>query len=100
MNILVSGASRGIGYATVKKLASSGHSVIGTARSKGQLEKLQAEDPAHIKTYPADLTDEQSVQSLAVYVEESFSGVDILVNNAGALINKPFKELEISDWKR
>ncbi|MDX1617196.1 MAG: SDR family oxidoreductase [Balneolaceae bacterium] len=100
MNIIVTGASRGIGYETVKRLARDGHTVIGTARSQRPLEQLKAESPDRIDVHPADLTDENSLNALIGYIADSISGVDVLVNNAGSLINKPFEKLKIGEWQK
>lgn len=99
MNIIVTGASRGIGYATVKELASKGHAVLGTARSRDLLDKLEQEVPDKITTYPADLTDAESVSRLSSQISTTFAKVNVLINNAGGLINKSFEELSIDDWK-
>lgn len=100
MNIIVTGASRGIGYATVKNLATAGHSVFGTARSKDLLKQLEKEVPAKINTFSCDLTDEDSVSQLASQISNTFAKVDVLINNAGGLVNKPFTELSMSDWEK
>lgn len=99
MNIIVTGASRGIGYQTAKRLAIEGHSVIGTARSVQPLQKLKNKVPAKIHVFPADLTDDERVAELVEFVKNTFSKVHVLVNNAGGLINKPFEELELGEWK-
>lgn len=100
MNIIVTGASRGIGYETVIKLAEQGHTVIGTARSTEQLNQLQQKNPAQIHTFPADLTDQESISELSEQVKDTFPHVDVLVNNAGVLVNKAFEELTIEEWKK
>ncbi|MFH5833057.1 SDR family NAD(P)-dependent oxidoreductase [Halalkalibaculum sp. DA3122] len=100
MNIVVTGASRGIGYATVKELATAGHSVIGTARSAEPLTQLAQEVPGKISTFTADLTDEESVDHLSEQITSTFAGVDVLINNAGGLVNRSFEELTIHDWQK
>ncbi|MDR8393320.1 SDR family oxidoreductase [Aliifodinibius sp. S!AR15-10] len=99
MNIVVTGASRGIGYATVKTLATEGHSVVGTARSEDLLNTLEQEVPHKINTFVADLTDDESVDQLSSHISSTFAKVDVLVNNAGGLINKPFEELTMDEWQ-
>jgi len=100
MNIIVTGASRGIGYETAKQLAGDGHTVIGTARSTDRLESLQQEVPEQIHTCPADLTDRESLDTLITFISDTVEAVDGLVNNAGSLVNKPFEELEMDEWRR
>ena len=96
---IVTGASRGIGFQVCQQLAKQGHQVIAVARSQKPLQKLQQSHSSKIEALPTDLTDEQAVQKLVSYVSSTFEGVDILVNNAGALINKPFSELSLDDWR-
>ncbi|MDX1618887.1 MAG: SDR family NAD(P)-dependent oxidoreductase, partial [Balneolaceae bacterium] len=76
MNILVTGASRGIGYQTAKLLAQNGHSVIGTARSENALDALKKESPARIFVSPADLTADESVSELCEFVTKTFTKLD------------------------
>ncbi len=100
MNILITGASRGIGYETAKQLAEEGHAVFGTARSKNLLNNLEQEVPGKITTLPADLTDDESVSRLSSKISTTFAKVNVLINNAGGLINKPFEELTMEDWEK
>lgn len=96
---VITGASRGIGYEVCQKLADEGHHTIAVARSKNRLKKLVKTNEQFIHSIPTDLTDEKAVNSLVNKIKSQFQHVDILINNAGALINKPFKELSLADWR-
>lgn len=96
---IVTGASRGIGYEICKQLAAKGHQVIAVARSVSPLKELENHAPDFITAVPTDLTETDDVQQLAKHIKENQAGVDILINNAGALINKPFTELTLEDWR-
>jgi NAD(P)-dependent dehydrogenase (short-subunit alcohol dehydrogenase family) len=101
MNVIVTGASRGIGYEVVKKLVSAGdHHVIALSRNLHRLKQLEEEclkqNPAgQVTVQKLDLRDQQFGQTLLPVVSDVFNKVDVLINNAGHLINKPF--IEFSD---
>src|SRR5690625_2674778 len=97
--IIVTGASRGIGFEVCKQLADRGHQVVAVARSAEPLQNLQQQYPSLIYDMPADLTGKNDIRQLVRTVSSEFEGVDILINNAGALINKPFEELTMEDWQ-
>ena len=77
---LVTGASSGIGAATVKALVADGYTVIATARRKDRLEGLALEISG-VTIFPADLTIASEVDALANYCEDK--NVELLVNCAG-----------------
>ena len=77
---VVTGASSGIGAATVRALVSDGYSVIATARRKDRLEEL-VKAQRGIEIFAADLTVQGDVDALAAFVASR--GVDVLVNCAG-----------------
>lgn len=97
--IVVTGASRGIGYKTCQQLAKREHRIIAVARSAEALQKLQRSSPSFIHSIPADLTSEDAVGQLVRTVASEYNGIDALINNAGALINKPFEHLSLDDWR-
>jgi 3-oxoacyl-[acyl-carrier protein] reductase len=99
MNIIVTGASRGIGFEIVKQLSSlKGNYIIAIARNTESLQKLCQELPvgkneSFLYPFAADLNKKGFEKSVREYVLNRFNKIDILINNAGTLVNKPFDEL-------
>jgi NADP-dependent 3-hydroxy acid dehydrogenase YdfG len=77
---VVTGASSGIGAATVRRLRQHGWDVVGVARRADRLETLAAETGADI--FVADITKQDDVDALASFVD-GLGAVHALVNNAG-----------------
>lgn len=86
---IVTGASRGIGAAIARRLASDGFTVIvNYAGNKNAAEKLVAEiihSGGHAVTHQADVSDAVAVKHMFESAESAFGGVDVLVNNAGIM---------------
>ena len=89
MNIVVTGASRGIGFETAKEFAQAGHQVIAVARNTEKLQSLA--DLYDVSVYTFDLTSD-NYDPLIKHIQ-SYGRVDVLINNAGTLLNKPFTEI-------
>ena len=104
MNIIVTGASSGVGFEAVLELILSGkHKVIALARSQSKLEKLleiaKGLNPdCEIFAIAFDIVHDD-YDGLQQFIATNFdSRLDVLVNNAGVLINKPFMELLETDF--
>jgi len=97
---LVTGASRGIGFETVKNLADNDHLVTAVARSRDKLSSLRGLYPEHIRTLAADITSDQDREGIIQHMSENGLTLDGIVHNAGLLINKPFEDLTNEDWQR
>jgi 3-oxoacyl-[acyl-carrier protein] reductase len=85
---LITGASRGIGYAIARELAQSGYSLALAARTSEQLEEasrqLKSEFPeAPIISKHFDVACRDDVFAFVAEVLSQFGGIDVLVNNAG-----------------
>jgi 3-oxoacyl-[acyl-carrier protein] reductase len=101
---LVTGASRGIGAAIARKLASMGAHVVLTAQDQGQLNNMVAEINAaggHAESHACDLTQPEQIEALARRVLEAHCRCDILVNNAGmGWLQGPLHETPPEVWEQ
>ncbi len=96
---LVTGSTKGIGYAIARTLAAEGASVILNGRSQGGVDeavaRLRADLPeAKVRGVAADLSTSDGAKSLFA----ALPTVDILVNNVGIFEPKPFAEIPDEDW--
>ena len=86
---VVTGASSGIGEATVRALAAEGAAVVAGARRKERLDELVesvSHDGGEAIAVECDVTDEQQAHDLVRRAVEEFGSIDILVNNAGIML--------------
>ncbi|MFC0243320.1 SDR family NAD(P)-dependent oxidoreductase [Rhodopseudomonas telluris] len=100
---LVTGASRGIGYATARALANAGAHVIAVAKTQGGLEELDDSiraDGGHAATLvPLDLKDLEAIARLGASIYERHGKLDVLVGNAGvAGPSSPLGHIEVKSW--
>jgi len=92
---VVTGASSGIGAATVRRLSSEGFEVVAAARRMDRLQDLAGETGC--LPVAVDVTDQAAVDAL----RESLSACRILVNNAGGAFGlAPIAEADDDDWRR
>lgn len=77
--ILITGASKGIGFALANKFLENGFKVIGTSRS-GKIEGIENEN---FKVLQVDLSESKSIELLKKEIEKNETTIDILINNAG-----------------
>ena len=100
---LVTGASSGIGAATVRRLAGHGACVALVARRRDRLEALAAEiDKAggSALVVAADITDRTQAEAAVRQAVERFGRLDTLVNNAGLMLLGPVVGADPEEWDR
>lgn len=107
MNIVITGASKGIGYQLVKIFAENkNNTIVALARNHALLKKLKNEcieqsSSGNVIPLPFDLEDPHRVkEQLKKEMLQHINSIDILINNAGYLVNKPFEELSIEDMEK
>jgi NAD(P)-dependent dehydrogenase (short-subunit alcohol dehydrogenase family) len=100
---LITGASRGIGFAMARSLAAEGCDLVITGRKLPPLEKAGRELTrlgSRVLAKVCDVRDPESVAALAASVKKQFGRVDILINNAGiAHPSLPVEKVSYADWK-
>ena len=99
---LVTGASRGIGYAAALALARAGAHIVAVARTQGGLEELDDEirkDGGSATLVPLNLTDSDGIARLGAALHERHGKLDILVGNAGvAGPSSPLGHINLKSW--
>jgi len=100
---VITGASRGIGAAIARKLASLGAHVIVTARDVSQLNNIVAEIKSaggHAESNACDLTQPEQIEAFATQVLKTHQRCDVLVNNAGVgWLEGPLHETPPEVWE-
>lgn len=95
---LVTGASSGIGLATVRALADNGFTVIATARREDRLKAL-AEENSQIHGFVADLTHQHDVDALAAFASQF--EVSVIIHAAGGAFDAhTIAEADLDSWQK
>ena len=103
-NAVVTGGTRGIGYAIAKALAAAGAQVAICGRGHTTVEnavtQLANQSKSKVVGKAADVRSSTEVVKFFQFVDSEFGGVDILVNNAGVRIFRSTAELSVEDWTK
>jgi 3-oxoacyl-[acyl-carrier protein] reductase len=103
-NVVVTGASRGIGKASTMHFLQNGAHVIGVYDSNTQAaQKLSDQAGANRKNltlYQCDISSHSEVEQLFQKIEETFSSIDVLINNAGIRRDSVVALMAAEDWQR
>ncbi len=103
MTIVVTGASAGVGRATVRAFARPGVRLGLLARSRSRLE--EARDEVEVRggeamVCPVDVADADAVESAAASIEERFGPIDIWVNNAMVSVFSRVRDMRAEEYRR
>ena len=98
-NILITGASGGIGNELVKKFVSLGGNVLGTGTKTEKLDLLKKKYP-NIKVKKFDVIDHSRIEEFIDNVALELGGLDILINNAGKNMDNLSLRMKDEEWKK
>lgn len=97
---LVTGATGGIGESIAKALYEQGASVALSGRNEIKLQSLKEELGDRAAIFPADLSEDNAIETLIKSVEEAFGQIDILINNAGLTRDGLSMRMKDEDWQQ
>lgn len=95
-NVIITGASRGIGFELCRLFSEDHHEIWALSRNIDPLIQAGFKGVAPIAF---DISKEGDIQAFQARLEEKGVLVDIMIHNAGRLVNKPFKETGLSDFE-
>lgn len=99
---VVTGGSRGIGKAVVKRLLKAGHLVVFGSRTEADSKQTVTElsSIGEVHGLVLDVSERESVQQFVTEVIQRFARIDILVNCAGINIRIPAEDYQEEDWEK
>ena len=100
-NVVITGASSGLGEATARLLAQEGASVVLGARRLERLQALVDEitgKGGKALALQTDVTDATQVQALVDAAVKAYGRIDVIINNAGLMPQSLLNKLKISEW--
>ncbi|MEA2042584.1 MAG: glucose 1-dehydrogenase [Bacteroidota bacterium] len=98
--VVVTGASRGIGYEISREFADAGAHVIMIARNVKVLEEAADSISGETSVISADLSTKDGLKQSVSAVRSNFTTIDVLVNNVGSNIRKQTKDVEDGEFDR
>ena len=102
MNVLITGASGGIGRAIAKEFANHKHNIIACTKTniKGLEETRKIVEDTGVKCYTClcDLTDENAVKDFISSTTKEMGQVEILINNAGISFIGLLQDMSVDEW--
>ena len=98
-NILITGASGGIGNELVKKFVSLGGNVLGSGTKNEKLDKIKKQYP-NIKVKKFDISEHSRIEEFIDDVSLELGGLDILINNAGTNADNLSLRMKEEEWKK
>jgi NAD(P)-dependent dehydrogenase (short-subunit alcohol dehydrogenase family) len=96
---LITGSSRGLGWALAKAVLDSGDRVVATARRPEQLDDLVQEHGDRVRAVALDVTDAAAARAAVQTAIDAFGSLDVVVNNAGYANSSPIEETPDDDFR-
>ncbi|MBM56127.1 MAG: oxidoreductase [Euryarchaeota archaeon] len=102
LNVLITGASSGIGLSTAAALCARGHNVLGFARRSDKLDDLAqtcSDSPGNFLPFKGDIKVDVDVENAIDKMVSEFGGIDCIIPNAGLGHFNPLNEGTMEEWR-
>ncbi len=97
-NVLITGATGGIGGSLVKIFHKNGYNICATGTNNEKLNSLNELYSERLKTFKCNLSDHSQVEELVSISNEYYGNTEILINNAGITRDNLFLRMKYSEW--
>lgn len=97
MNVIITGASRGIGFEVISQFLNNGDTVFCLTRNTEALKPLAH---AQLYVYSTDLSSQKNMDEALAFVKQKAVSIDVIVHNAGSLVNKPYEYISYEELER
>lgn len=99
---LITGGSRGLGFAMARELLDRGARVAITARDPDELERARSglAERGEVVAIPCDVTERHDIERLVSLVHDELGPIDVLINNAGIIQVGPAELMDEDDFRR
>lgn len=98
--VVIAGSTGGLGSTFAQAFAHEGAKLVLAGRDRESLNQLAAELGVNAETFPIDMTDPASLNTLRDFVIATYGQIDIVVNATGVDVRKPFDQHSLSDFRR
>lgn len=97
MNVIITGASRGIGFELVQQFLKAGDTVFCLTRN---IDPLKTISNPNLKIHSTDLSSQESMNDAIAFIKKEVNQIDCIIHNAGSLINKPYEAIAYSEIEK
>jgi NAD(P)-dependent dehydrogenase (short-subunit alcohol dehydrogenase family) len=94
--VIITGTSRGIGFELVSLFSKAGYTVLALSRNADPISNMAYKNTT---AFSFDLNMPEAYEAVEAFINKEWNQVDILINNAGSLINRPFAQTTLEDFK-
>ena len=98
-NVLITGATGGLGNALVKKFYDAGYNICASGTNSEKLNALSKYYPDRLTFVQCNLSEKNQIQNLVDQAEEKLGRIDILINNAGITRDNLFIRMNEAEWE-
>ena len=97
-NVLITGATGGIGQSLVKIFHTNGYTICATGTNTEKLNQLEKKYEERLKTIKCDLFDDAEIEKLVIKSNDFYGKTNILINNAGITKDNLFIRMKDNEW--